>query len=75
MLGVEDGVGRWDLELGVSELQAVGELPGWGRMPQREGKVLDTESPGTNPARLLSVIRKGIMAQGHCVSKVFPNVL
>lgn len=63
--------GTLDLELGT----AIRWRSPWVRIPQQEREVLDTASPGPTPSdSLVCVIRKGIMAQGHSVSKVFPNV-
>lgn len=64
----------WDGGTLDLELRSDGEAPGEECHSRRE-KSWTLRAPGpTPPDSLVCVIRKGIMAQGHSVSKVFPNV-
>lgn len=66
-------MGLWDLELGAQNCDQMME-----ECHCRREKSWSTESLETNPARVRSVIKKGIIAQGHGVKwcpPMFPSEL
>lgn len=71
-LGAEDGMGRWDLELGARNCDQMLNFLG-KNATAGERSLRSLRARGPTPPRLSNVIRKRIIAQGHGVKRCSPR--